>query len=165
MPSVSKAQQRFMGMVHALQKGEIKPSKVSGKVKKAAKSMKKKDADDFASTKHKGLPNKVKKEELYRLIAKYGAKKVRESIFAVKGKEDHQGYRHAEKPNFKYDEGFGGQLKGSDRKKFEKARKENAEVLGYKLTGTKDIKESSSAYGKSIEKIANNKKLKKQLNL
>ena len=160
MPSVSKAQQRFMGMVHALQKGEIKPSKVSGKVKKAAKSMKKKDADDFASTKHKGLPNKVKKEELYRLIAKYGAKKVRESIFAVKGKEDHQGYRHAEKPNFKYDEGFGGQLKGSDRKKFEKARKENAEVLGYKLTGTKDIKESSSAYGKSIEKIANNKKLK-----
>ena len=160
MPSVSKAQQRFMGMVHALQKGEIKPSKVSGKVKKAAKSMKKKDADDFASTKHKGLPNKVKKEELYRLIAKYGAKKVRESIFAVKGKEDHQGYRHAEKPNFKYDEGFGGQLKGSDRKKFEKARKENAEVLGYKLTGTKDIKESSSAYGKSIEKIANDRKLK-----
>ena len=142
MPAKSKAQQRFMGMVHALQKGEIKPSKVSGKVKKAAKSMKKKDADDFASTKHKGLPNKVKKEELYRLIAKYGAKKVRESIFAVKGKEDHQGYRHAEKPNFKYDEGFGGQLKGSDRKKFEKARKENAEVLGYKLTGTKDIKES-----------------------
>ena len=160
MPSVSKAQQRFMGMVHALQKGEIKPSDVSSKVKKTAKSMKKKDADDFASTKHKGLPNKVKKEELYRLIAKYGAKKVRESIFAVKGKEDHQGYRHAEKPNFKYDEGFGGQLKGSDRKKFEKARKENAEVLGYKLTGTKDIKESSSAYGKSIEKIANNKKLK-----
>ncbi len=40
------------------------------------------------------------------------------------------------------EEGFGGELKGSDRKKFEKARKENAEVLGYKLTGTKDIKES-----------------------
>jgi hypothetical protein len=142
MPAKSKAQQKFMGMVHALQKGEIKPSDVSSKVKKTAKSMKKKDADDFASTKHKGLPNKVKKEELYRLIAKYGAKKVRESIFAVKGKEDPKGYRHAEKPNFKYDEGFGGQLKGKDKKEFEKARKENAEVLGYELTGTKDIKES-----------------------
>ena len=87
MPAKSKAQQKFMGMVHALQKGEIKPSDVSSKVKKTAKSMKKKDADDFASTKHKGLPNKVKKEELYRLIAKYGAKKVRESIFAVKVKK------------------------------------------------------------------------------
>ena len=60
MPAKSKAQQRFMGMVHALQKGEIKPSDVSDKVKKAADSMSDKDAEDFASTKHKGLPKKVK---------------------------------------------------------------------------------------------------------
>ena len=39
-------------------------------------------------------------------------------------------------------EGFGGELKGKDKEKFEKARKENAEVLGYKLTGKSDIKES-----------------------
>ena len=134
MPAKSKAQQRFMGMVHALQKGEIKPSDVSDKVKKAADSMSDKDAEDFASTKHKGLPKKMKKEELQRLITKYGVKKVRESILAVKGKEDSKGYRH--------DEGFGGDLKGSDKKKFEKARKENAEQLGYELTGTSDIKES-----------------------
>ena len=38
-------------------------------------------------------------------------------------------------------EGFGGDLKGSDKKKFEKARKGNGEQLGYKLTGTSDIKE------------------------
>jgi hypothetical protein len=145
MPAKSKAQQRFMGMVHALQKGEIKPSKVSGKVKKAAKSMKKKDADDFASTKHKGLPNKVKKEELKRLITKYGAKKVRETIMAVSPKSD-KGYREPNKPNFKYDEGFGGELKGGDKKEFEKARKENAEVLGYELTGTSDIKESATDF-------------------
>ena len=44
MPAKSKAQQRFMGMVHALQKGEIKPSDVSDKVKKAADSMSDKDA-------------------------------------------------------------------------------------------------------------------------
>ena len=56
MPAKSKAQQRFMGMVHAAQKGE-KPA--SAKVSKVAKRMKKKDAEDYASTKHKGKPEKV----------------------------------------------------------------------------------------------------------
>ena len=64
MPALSKKQQRFMGMVHGVQKGEISPSKVSKKVKDVAKDMKKKDAEDFASTKHKGLP--LKKEQSYR---------------------------------------------------------------------------------------------------
>ena len=64
MPAKSKAQQRFMGMVHALNKGEMDPSDASPEVKKVAKSMKKKDAKDFASTKHKGKPNKVKQEWL-----------------------------------------------------------------------------------------------------
>ena len=40
------------------------------------------------------------------------------------------------------EEGFGGELKGSKKKKFEKARKENAEQLGYKLTGKSDVNES-----------------------
>lgn len=58
MPAVSKAQQRFMGMVHATQKGDMEaPSK---EVEKAADSMKDKDAKDFASTKHSGLPDHVK---------------------------------------------------------------------------------------------------------
>jgi hypothetical protein len=55
--AVSKAQQRFMGMVHAAQKGEKPASK---EVAKAAKGMGKKDAKDFAATKHKGLPEKKK---------------------------------------------------------------------------------------------------------
>lgn len=55
----SKSQQRFMGMVHAVQKGELSPDKVGGSVEKAAKSMSDKDAEDFASTKHKGLPDHV----------------------------------------------------------------------------------------------------------
>ena len=67
MPAKSKAQQKFMGMVHGLQKGTVKPSSVSGKVKKVAKDMGKKDAEDFASTKHKGKPEHVK-ENLRRLI-------------------------------------------------------------------------------------------------
>ena len=62
MPAVSKAQQRFMGMVYAVKKGEM--SAPSSEVADAAASMKKKDAKDFASTKHKGLPEKkVAKEE------------------------------------------------------------------------------------------------------
>lgn len=56
--AVSKKQQKFMGMVHAAQKGE-KPA--SAEVAKVAKSMKKGDVKDFAQTKHKGLPEKKKK--------------------------------------------------------------------------------------------------------
>ena len=59
MPAKSKEQQRLFGMVHAYQKGELKnPSK---EVKDIAKSISYDDAEDFAETKHKGLPNKVKK--------------------------------------------------------------------------------------------------------
>ena len=55
--AVSRQQQKFMGMVHAMQKGE-KVKGASPELKKAAKSMGRKDAKDFASTKHKGLPVK-----------------------------------------------------------------------------------------------------------
>lgn len=57
--AVSKSQQKFMGMVRAVQKGEMDDA--SPEVKKAADSMSKKDVKDFAGTKHKGLPDK--KEE------------------------------------------------------------------------------------------------------
>lgn len=53
----SKAQQRYFGMVHAAQSGE-KPA--SPEVAKTAKSISKKEADKFASTKHKNLPKHVK---------------------------------------------------------------------------------------------------------
>ena len=74
MPSLSKAQQRFFGVVKAMQKGDKSKEGEAGKV---AKSMKKKDVDDFASTKHKGLPNKVKKEMKVRQLIK---KMVREEL-------------------------------------------------------------------------------------
>jgi hypothetical protein len=60
--AVSKQQQKFMGMAHAMQKGE-KVKGASKELKKVAKTMKPKDTEDFAKTKHKGLPDKVKKEE------------------------------------------------------------------------------------------------------
>jgi len=40
------------------------------------------------------------------------------------------------------EEGFGGELKGEDKKKFENDRKANGEQLGYTLTGEADVKES-----------------------
>ena len=58
--AVSKKQQRFMGMAHAMQKDE-KVKGASPELKKVAKTMKKSDTEDFASTKQKGLPEKLKK--------------------------------------------------------------------------------------------------------
>ena len=274
MPSVSKAQQKFMGLVHAYKKGEIPASKVSKAVKDAAKSMKKKSTKDFASTKHDDLPNKVKSEStksygksLVKIAKdrqlKSLSKKDRETLIKIskmmkkanesviyenpaasaaaamvmmklqnpstgkkisavtplrdkdhplhkksKGifqrlkdkfmkknesvnEDGHTDVASAERklklimkdamdtlnalrnlsnedslpswwtdkitlakdyvgksrdyitnPTENVGEGFGGDLKGSDKKKFEKARKENAEQLGYELTGTSDIKES-----------------------
>ena len=60
--SVSKAQQRFMGMAHTMQKGEKVPG-ASKELKKVAKTMGKGDVKDFAKTKHKGLPEKKKKTD------------------------------------------------------------------------------------------------------
>jgi len=59
--SVSTAQQKFMGMVYAAKKG-AKPA--SPEVAKAASGMSSKEAEKFASTKHKGLPAHVAKEEV-----------------------------------------------------------------------------------------------------
>ena len=61
MPAVSKAQQRFFGMVRSAQKGEMETP--SSEVAKAAASMSKSDVKKFAKTKHKGLPNKKEVKE------------------------------------------------------------------------------------------------------
>ena len=74
MPAQSKSQQRFFGVVKAMQKGDI-PKK--GRAGKIAKQMSKKDVDDFASTKHKGKPEKVKREQRVRELIK---KMVREEL-------------------------------------------------------------------------------------
>ena len=82
MPAKSKAQQRFMGMVHAAQNGEL--DNPSSEVEKVADSMSDADAKDYASTKHKGLPNHVKKEnmekELKEIIRQTYRESLRESI-------------------------------------------------------------------------------------
>lgn len=66
--SVSKQQQKIMGLALSVKKGDTPKSKVSKKVQDIAKEMSKKDLEDFASTKHKGLPKKVEeKNEVEKL--------------------------------------------------------------------------------------------------
>ena len=62
MPAVSKKQQKFMGIVRSIQKGDADASEFSKDAQDAAKKMKKKDVKKFAKTKHKGLPTKVRQE-------------------------------------------------------------------------------------------------------
>jgi len=72
MPAVSKAQQRFFGMVRATQKGEMENP--SPEVAKVAATAKRSDVKKFASTKHKKLPEKVvaKEESNPRIPRKKG---------------------------------------------------------------------------------------------
>lgn len=78
MPSKSKAQQRFFGMVDAYKKGEMKNP--SSKIKKAADGMSMSDVKDFAETKHKGLPEKVSEQTIIRLTESDLHRIVKESV-------------------------------------------------------------------------------------
>ena len=60
MPAKSIKQQRFFGMVRALQKGEMENPSPEVAI---ASSMSKPDVKKFAKTKHKGLP--MKKESVF----------------------------------------------------------------------------------------------------
>ena len=71
MPAKSKQQQKFMGIVRAIQKGDVPASKFSKDARDAAKDMSKSDVKKYAKTKHKGLPKKVKQELLDKLKKEY----------------------------------------------------------------------------------------------
>jgi len=114
MPAVSKAQQRFMGMVHAAQKGDMENP--SPEVKKAADSMKKKDAKDFASTSHKGLPDH--KEEQINKLKEVIRKMVRERMI-----EEESATGNVDG----YNTPFAFSAKGSEKKK----AKKQADLTGY----------------------------------
>jgi len=49
MPAKSKQQQKFMGIVRAIQQGDEPASKFSKSAQDAAEDMKEKDVEDFAS--------------------------------------------------------------------------------------------------------------------
>ena len=147
MPAQSKQQQKFMGIVRAIQKGDQPASKFSKKAQDAADDMKEKDVEKFASTKHKGLPKKVEqalREKIRTMVEDY----VESCGYVVSAKDPNYKLKSpggtGEEDRELKEEGFGSDefLTKTEKKKFEKERLENAEVLGYKLTGTKDLKES-----------------------
>lgn len=75
--AVSKQQQKIMGLALSVKRGDTKKSEVSKKVQDMSKKMSEKDLEDFASTKHKGLPKKVKSEK------KESIKKLEENIMRL----------------------------------------------------------------------------------
>lgn len=94
MPSKSKAQQRFFGMVDAYKKGEMKNA--SSKIKKAANGMSMNDVKDFAETKHKGLPEKVE-ENIIRLTENDLHRMVMEAVKNILKEHDSQDHIFSEK--------------------------------------------------------------------
>jgi hypothetical protein len=148
MPAVSKAQQRFMGMVHATQKGDMENP--SPEVSKAADSMSDKDAKDFASTSHKGLPDK--KDEQIKQLKEKIRQLVREKMMGEMNVTGNvQGYNT---PN-----AFG-------KREDEKSKgKKQADLTGYSVVSENrwlDLKnEESTAQAKIGRGISNiNKQLK-----
>jgi hypothetical protein len=72
--AVSRKQQRAMAMALKAKQGEMPKSKLKGSSKEMFK-MSEKDLEDFASTKHKGLPNEVREDN--------DVKKLEESIMKI----------------------------------------------------------------------------------
>ena len=66
MPAQSQQQQKLFGLALAFKRGEVPSSEVSDEIKAIADRMSEKDIEDFAATKHKGLPKM--KEQLRKFV-------------------------------------------------------------------------------------------------
>ena len=155
-------------MVHALQKGELSPSDVSAKVKDVADRIGDEDAEDFASTKHSGKPEKVAKETLRKLrdVIRTELESCGYTMTVKGDKLKSPGGTGPEDREHKVDEdvdeGFGSEdtLDKKGIKEFEQWRKDNAEQLGYTLSGTPDVKEERD-YKAEYKKFQSSTKAKK----
>ena len=123
MPALSKKQQRFFGIVRAIQKGEQAPT--TPETAKAAADMKKTDVKKFASTKHKGLPEKKVTTEEVKLNRKISFPEMQKRIRDAKErardkkKESERLYSDTKKHGVKfYDKKGSGRIVGG-RKKYD----------------------------------------------
>ena len=121
MPALSKKQQRFFGIVRAIQKGEQAPT--TPETAKAAEDMKKTDVKKFASTKHKGLPNKIVTTEEIKLNRKITFPEMQKRIRDAKDrarekkKESERLYSDTKKHGVKfYDKKGTGRIVGGKKK-------------------------------------------------
>jgi hypothetical protein len=67
MPAKSKKQQQFFAIARSMQKGETPPS---GEAGRAAATMDPDDVEDYARTKTKNLPSKVKQEVAEQVLGR-----------------------------------------------------------------------------------------------
>ena len=121
MPALSKKQQRFFGIVRAIQKGEQAPT--TPETAKAAADMKKTDVKKFASTKHKGLPEKKVTTEEVKLNRKISFPEMQKRIRDAKDrarekkKESDRLYSDTKKHGVKfYDKKGTGRIVGGKKK-------------------------------------------------
>ena len=121
MPALSKKQQRFFGIVRAIQKGEQAPT--TPETAKAAEDMKKTDVKKFASTKHTGLPEKKVTTEELKLNRKISFPEMQKRIRDAKDrarekkKESDRLYSDTKKHGVKfYDKKGTGRIVGGKKK-------------------------------------------------
>ena len=81
--SVSVAQQKAAGLALAAKRGEVDPSKLEGPAKEMMK-MSEKDLEDFAKTKHKGLPMKKEENNLEEVATPDRVQKVKDEYKMLK---------------------------------------------------------------------------------
>lgn len=112
MPATSKSQQKLMGIVHAIQKGDADPKDFSKGAQQMAKDMKPGDVKDFASTSHKGLPDK--KEAIKEKIRSIVREKMMKEMNVTGNVQGYQTPYAFDKP-------------GSEKKK----AKQQADLTGY----------------------------------
>jgi len=139
--AVSQAQQKFMGMAHAMQKGKKIPG-ASAELKKVAKSMKPGDTHDFAATKRKGLPKHVEEESTDKedQHAEKAGRRVAKDIEhdeGHKGKDDNRAEKAGKKvtKDIEYDD-------KKDRKEKKEEKVDETTVAGSVATATPSGKSS-----------------------
>ena len=116
--AVSKQQQKYFGLVRAIQKGDASGSP---EAEKTAKEMSMKDVKDYASTKHKGLPKKVQSENIIEMKNKEGHSFVI-SDRDVKGKSQDKVRMHVQDKDGKKIKDYGSHVSADRAKRFAKAR-------------------------------------------
>lgn len=62
MPARSEQQQKLFGLALSVKRGETPRSEVSDQVLKIVDTMSEKDIEDYAGTKHSGIPQKVEQK-------------------------------------------------------------------------------------------------------
>jgi len=157
MPSKSKQQQKFMGIVRAIQKGEAPAGKFSKAAQKAAKSMKKGSVRKYAKTKHDDLPKKVKEERDYKdeykkFQSSTKSKKYRAELNKYNRKKGTYGNGDGKDASHKGGKIVGFESESKNRGRAEKSRLKKEGSVNEAPMELNKIKDAIKMFQKKIEK-------------